>query len=549
MSILASSIGYSQSGDKTVTLTVSGQGTTLDNARQSALRTAIEQAFGTFISSKTEILNDEMVADQITSVSAGNIQSFETLNEAELPNGTWAVTLKAVVSVEKLTSFVQSKGYEVAIKGGLFTLNIKQQLLNEQGEVDAICELVGVLHEPMQTAFDYLINTGEPKSLDAESKNWEIPLEVYTVANANLDVCMDYFIKTLSSIALSASEVESYQKLNKKTFPVVFVSEGTEKVFFFRKDKSIKALLGFIHNWEFYTTLFEVNDGVKNSNYHNIDLDFYIGTIYNEFKKYRHLYLNGELSWLLPFGEYYDYSVSHMLPYHSDDYFRQTSYNNHELMDYSGKIRFKLFHSTDTIARFVWKDSKTLEEIEKLEKYKIQSKGVISEFKFGGYVVYEDSGHGLVASIFDVNPKIGIKELSIANVDSICSLHSCNGYKDWVVPGPDDMKLIFEKLTNNGISMFNIFDFTTFIQGWSNPNFNLYLTKSDSGIIFLNKASHKNGEDKIKEMINASGYRRPEEVIKDQNIIRSISGRQYALIVLVNSDTRARGRLRPVRKF
>ena len=44
--------------DKTVTLTVSGTGKTLEEAKKNALRSAIEQAFGAFISSKTEILND-----------------------------------------------------------------------------------------------------------------------------------------------------------------------------------------------------------------------------------------------------------------------------------------------------------------------------------------------------------------------------------------------------------------------------------------------------------------------------------------------------------
>jgi hypothetical protein len=55
--------------DKTVTLVVSGQGKTQDEARQVALRSAIEQAFGAFISSKTEILNDNLVKDEIVSVA------------------------------------------------------------------------------------------------------------------------------------------------------------------------------------------------------------------------------------------------------------------------------------------------------------------------------------------------------------------------------------------------------------------------------------------------------------------------------------------------
>jgi hypothetical protein len=66
-----------QDADKTVTLVVSGSGKTQDEAKQNALRSAIEQAFGTFISSKTEILNDSLVKDEIVSVANGNIQKFE----------------------------------------------------------------------------------------------------------------------------------------------------------------------------------------------------------------------------------------------------------------------------------------------------------------------------------------------------------------------------------------------------------------------------------------------------------------------------------------
>ena len=65
--------------ERTITITVSGSGKTQDEAKQSALRSAIEQAFGTFISAKTEILNDQVISDQITSVASGNIQAYDIL--------------------------------------------------------------------------------------------------------------------------------------------------------------------------------------------------------------------------------------------------------------------------------------------------------------------------------------------------------------------------------------------------------------------------------------------------------------------------------------
>ncbi len=47
---------FAQEPSKDVTITASGSGKTMEEAKQAALRSATEQAFGAFISSKTEIL-------------------------------------------------------------------------------------------------------------------------------------------------------------------------------------------------------------------------------------------------------------------------------------------------------------------------------------------------------------------------------------------------------------------------------------------------------------------------------------------------------------
>jgi len=58
-------LSIGQTDNKDVLITASGSGTSQELAKQTALRNAIEQAFGAFISSKTEIFNDEIVADQM----------------------------------------------------------------------------------------------------------------------------------------------------------------------------------------------------------------------------------------------------------------------------------------------------------------------------------------------------------------------------------------------------------------------------------------------------------------------------------------------------
>ncbi len=102
-----------QSENKDVIITAMGTGKTQDESRKTALRNATEQAFGAFISSKTEKFNDKIIADQISFVSSGNIKSYDVLNEAQLPDGRWGSTLKVTVSVDKLTSFVQVKGISI----------------------------------------------------------------------------------------------------------------------------------------------------------------------------------------------------------------------------------------------------------------------------------------------------------------------------------------------------------------------------------------------------------------------------------------------------
>ena len=66
-----------------VLLIVSGDGSTKEEATKAALRSAIEQAFGTFVSSNTKILNDELVKDEIVTVASGNIKSYKYLIENE----------------------------------------------------------------------------------------------------------------------------------------------------------------------------------------------------------------------------------------------------------------------------------------------------------------------------------------------------------------------------------------------------------------------------------------------------------------------------------
>jgi len=191
-----------------VTLTTTAEGRTKDEAVTNALRSAIEQAFGTFISSNTKIVNDEIVKDEIVTVSNGNVKKYDVLSSSSLPTGNTVVSVQSQVSLSKLTSFCKNKGIEVEFEGALFSANIKLQDLYERNEIAAVNNLSLPFTELAQHAFDYTISAKDPVSqgttkLVQDNSNynrskgqWEIPLTITVAANQNFFSPVDMLYTT-----------------------------------------------------------------------------------------------------------------------------------------------------------------------------------------------------------------------------------------------------------------------------------------------------------------------------------------------------------------
>ena len=291
-----------ENNDKAATLTVTGEGTTKQEALHGALRSAIEQAFGAFISSNTQVLNDELAKDEIVSIANGNIQKYEILSEVQLPDGRYANTLRATVSVSKLTSFCENKGITVEFKGALFALNAKQQLLNEQNEIKAVENMVKVLKGISDHSFDYEIKAGEPteklvKVLNQNreyvaEKKWSVPIEITVKINNNLKLLTEYLNKTLVALSLSNQEVESYNKLGKKVYIASF-----EKQVYFRGEKSIESLADLFFYFRHSILNFSIKDGGEGIK--GVDLVDYYSKGYKDYwpkikaENFKPLYLRG----------------------------------------------------------------------------------------------------------------------------------------------------------------------------------------------------------------------------------------------------------------
>jgi hypothetical protein len=361
--------------DKIVTLTVTGQGKTIDEAKINALRSAIEQAFGAFVSSKTTILNDSLIKDEIVSVSNGNIQKYEVLNETPSPDGSYATTLKAIVSVSKLTSFCESKGVEVEFKGGLFSINIKQQILNEKAELKAIWETLFFLNPIINQSFDYTIKTSEPKSLDDRNLNWEIPITVSVISNKNIDFVFGYLKNMLKNTSLKPQEVENYKSLGKDVYTITLDTE----IFYFRKKETQTAVRLFFGDLPRITKNFIVEDGLSNlqgywySKMNNLAISYKIKDIYYDREDVEP-------------NIFYEYDMSNNIVQFNEP-------------------RFKSIRPLVSIVDISFTRNYSLNELEKLSKIQVHngySKTKIGTWYHGGRIYFIDSqSNAYISPIID----------------------------------------------------------------------------------------------------------------------------------------------------
>lgn len=199
-----------------VTLVVNGQGSTKEEATANALRSAIEQSYGVFVSANTQILNDEIVKDEIATVASGNVKEYKELSCITMPDGSQSVTLSATVSIGNLISYAKSHGSSAEFAGQTFAMNMKMRKLNTENELKALIHLKNQVAMMARNIYDYSIEVvGEPRLLD--NGNYEVRTIVTAKSNENYERLMNLINSTLQSLSLSPSEVIAWHRNNMKT--------------------------------------------------------------------------------------------------------------------------------------------------------------------------------------------------------------------------------------------------------------------------------------------------------------------------------------------
>lgn len=203
-----------------IKLTVSGQGNTEQLALDNALRNAIEQTFGSFVSANTTILDDELVKDEIVSVSKGNIKSYKKIGSVE-KNGMYDVSIEAIVSVGNLVEYAKSRGSACELSGNAFTAELRRVKLNQQNTVVALEHLVTQLTVIADRGlFDYTLEANP-------YADGSVDIKVNVIPNDNYKHFNELISSTLASLSLTDEQVQNMDKKGVRCSTVTYNTGST----------------------------------------------------------------------------------------------------------------------------------------------------------------------------------------------------------------------------------------------------------------------------------------------------------------------------------
>ena len=388
--------------DNSVTITTIGNGTTFEKSRESALLSAISQVCGVYITQDSKIFNDQLIKDEITSITKGNIEKYTILSEVKIDSGDCISTLKVTVSVTKLKSFVESKGYKVEFNGAAFAMNMKLKILNERAEVQCVQSLYNNLLEPLQIAYDYEINTLEPISVDNNNNNWKVSSEVLIVANKNMGICATLHNETLKGIGLDVSEIESYKLLNKKIYKYAVMYGNNIIEFSFRSSKTIELLKSI----DYIKSKFKNNFLILRNASIIISHDDFSSSYGSKFTGF-------------PYSSSLDKNYAYDF---YDEYYTTKFYKTGKFVD-----------------KYSFSENFSLKEIEKLKEYAVKSNEIVINLKQGGYALDNNLGHGITFTMIDFAAE------NWKNAIQICENLNYGGYNDWRLPTFKELEIIRRK--------------------------------------------------------------------------------------------------------
>lgn len=232
------------------TVVAFGTGANQADALYNAKINAMDQIFGTFISTKTVITNDSVAMSNVISITNGKITNYEIIKTDKTELG-YIITIKVSANLQNLVAFCNTIGIESYVQGSMFSDNLGTKLKNKENEIKVLNNFLETFKKEIPTIFDYTIKTNEPLKA-SNSENFLIKINCEFVLNKNYNSILNVLIDLINEIGIKESELPDYKRSNLEYFPILIQSNERTCYKFLRSKDAQKIVLNFVKLIEEY---------------------------------------------------------------------------------------------------------------------------------------------------------------------------------------------------------------------------------------------------------------------------------------------------------
>ena len=232
------------------TVVAFGTGANQADALYNAKINAMDQIFGTFISTKTVITNDSVAMSNVISITNGKITNYEIIKTDKTELG-YIITIKVSANLQNLVAFCNTIGIESYVQGSMFSDNLGTKLKNKENEIKVLNNFLETFKKEIPTIFDYTIKTNEPLKA-SNSENFLIKINCEFVLNKNYNSILNVLIDLINEIGIKESELPDYKRSNLEYFPIFIQSNERTCYKFLRSKDAQKIVLNFVKLIEEY---------------------------------------------------------------------------------------------------------------------------------------------------------------------------------------------------------------------------------------------------------------------------------------------------------
>jgi hypothetical protein len=388
---------YSQ---RDVSITINGFGKSKEAAIQNAIDYSVNRIYGVFYSSNKDFKHDTLEKVEFWNVDNSTIKKIDVISSESLGNEKWFVNLSLLISLDDVEKIFKTSSQNIKYEGTVYTYNILNQELKEINEYKSVVNLLEVGNEYLLKAFSFDLKIGTPISIDDISEKWMIQFNVKTKINSNISLFQKLLIDNLKVLNMPEYEMIEYENSGKKVYPIKLFNE----TIYLRNNYSRETIKNFINLWSGYVRSFDIKSKFKSIRGNKI----------------------------LPPEEV-------EIKFSNSQFLNSISINDFNLLEDIPNTN-AIYGDFDFFVEFKF------DEIEPLNGFKIYPNNLL-QFKKGGYVIQDDSGHGLVLSPFSINYSEEYKKNIKPNIDDDLN---------WKVPTFEEFELINQNLFLNQISYFKM---------------------------------------------------------------------------------------------